>query len=102
MKQKRKKTRAKKTTARKTVQPADHLLRKIPANVQRILSDLQAQIQSGAVEISDWKSLGLAIMNRLGKVSASLKQKAAGSARSVKSVGKRTKKRAGNLRPWAR
>lgn len=81
---------------------ADHVLRRIPTNVQQVLGDLQAQIQSGAMELSDWRSLGLGIMNRLGKVSESLKRTGAAPAASVKAAAKSARKRASALRPWAR
>jgi|GEM_PF-5494640 len=52
---------------------ADSSLKQIPANVQKFLKDLQGQIQSGAVDLADWRSLGVGIMSRLGQVTEKIR-----------------------------
>lgn len=69
----------------KVAKAADSSLKQIPANVQKFLKDLQVQIQSGAVDLADWRSLGVGIMSRLGQVTERV--------RSAKNVKKTTRKK---------
>lgn len=62
-------------------------LRRIPKQVELFLKDLQQQMQSGAIDLTDWRSLGVGILNRMSQVSATLRTAAVPAAKPLARAG---------------
>lgn len=73
----------KKTKSRRADEAA---LRTIPKQVEVFLKDLQQQMQSGAIDLTDWRSLGVGILNRISQVSATLRTATNAAGASVGSA----------------
>lgn len=79
--------------------PDEAALRRIPKQVEVFLKDLQQQMQSGAIDLTDWRSLGVGILNRIGQVSATLRT---ATGTGPKAPAKTTLKSAKPVKPLKR